>query len=54
MDTDTLRHLDKWLAQARYPDEQSDIRAAIIRLVDVDPDLLADHSWPDLERMAEG
>ncbi|MFA5500656.1 MAG: hypothetical protein WC404_06220 [Candidatus Omnitrophota bacterium] len=52
MDNFTLNHLDKWLEGARYENEREKIKITILNFIDAYPDLLINHSWPEIERLA--
>jgi len=52
MDEFTLNHLEKWLDSARYTDEKEKIKSAILEFAETYPELLLDHSWPEIEFLA--
>lgn len=54
MDEYTKKHLDKWIENHFYEEDQEEARAKIIALVNDDPDLIpSNHSWPEILSMAE-
>ena len=54
MDEYNRKHLEHWLDRVCYDEEERDaLRAKILALVASDPDLLKDHSWPELRDLTE-
>jgi hypothetical protein len=54
MDDFMVRHLEAWLDHAVLEDERDVVRASIVAFVLENPDVLADRSWPEIRRLAEG
>lgn len=52
MDNSTLNHLDKWLKNSRSADEQEKLKRIIVAFIEQYPDLIIDHSWPEIEMLA--
>jgi len=54
MDEYNQKHLERWLDRVCFDEEDRDtLRASILTLVEADPELLANHSWPELRDMVE-
>jgi len=52
-DTTTETHFQRWLTKTIYDDERDDIERKIRRLIADFPELLVDHSWSEMRRIAE-
>lgn len=52
MDRDTAEHFYAWMDRMVRFDLQHDVEQAIHALLRNDPELVNDHSWPELCRMA--
>jgi len=52
MDSYTLEHFNNWLDNYCHEDEKEEVRTAILKLMEDDPELINDHSWPELRNMA--
>lgn len=46
------QHFLDWLAANRFDDERDEIALAVSNLLAEDPDLVRDHSWSEITRMA--
>jgi len=53
MDTQTEKHLTNWLDNVEHPDWREESEKIIRRMVEDDPSLLNDHSWPEILRLGE-
>ena len=52
MDRDTAEHFYAWMDRAVRFDLQHEVEQAIHALLRNDPELVNDHSWPELCRIA--
>lgn len=52
MDRDTAEHFYAWLEKTVCSRDQHEVEEGIHRLLKDDPDLIADHSWSEMRRMA--
>ena len=52
MDYDTAEHFYKWLEVAVFVEDQSEVEDQIHALLRSDPELINDHSWPEIRTMA--
>lgn len=53
VDTWTADHFTSWLDHACIEEDQPDMEEKIARLLNADPQLIENHSWPELRMMAE-
>lgn len=52
MDRDTAEHFYAWMDRMVRFEDQHDVEQAIHALLRNDPELVNDHSWPEICRMA--
>ena len=53
MDAYTRNHLAAWADYTLHDHERESVVKAILDIVASDPNLLADHSWPEIRSLAE-
>ena len=53
IDDFTLRHLAAWLENHVFDDEREAVADLILGFITRYPDVLADHSWPEIRLLAE-
>lgn len=52
MDRETAEHFYAWLERSVHECEQHEVEQGIHNLLRDDPELLSDHSWPELRQLA--
>lgn len=54
MDAYNENHFNRWLDRVCNSEEQKDqLRAMMLPFIEEHPDLLKDHSWPEIRAMVE-
>ncbi len=53
MDYETAEHFYTWLERTVHIQDQHEVEQQIHALLRTQPDLVTNHSWPELRRMAE-
>ena len=53
LDKFTLEHLDAWLKNHVFEDDQDKTRSMILAILEESPELLESRSWPEIRKIAE-